>query len=306
MSSCLKLGARSLSRCLRCSRCCLPWQRRAGRGVLSGDGDGTEDGDELAEVMLPRSGGSEAEAPQLPAGRERSHSSRSLGSAERGDSLSSSDNRDGARGGYAGGNSAVNHLVNTATAASASGRARGARTSRRARWTDESGAPSNTPAAGDPWEAVPPSNGRQSSRGRRRAAAAGGAPQQAGVPWTPEEVVQAVNQAMANAQQQAQQQAEAAADAYTSTDAAILMSLLPHERWKFSYIRDADCGEGDGECRVCLADYEADEEIVRLPCMHYAHTQCMEQWLARQPRCPVCRTNVREVLEMGMGDFELS
>lgn len=85
---------------------------------------------------------------------------------------------------------------------------------------------------------------------------------------------------------------------YTSVEAAILMSLLPHEKWTFHYIRDEDGGEGDSECRVCLTDYEQEEEIVRLPCMHYAHTQCMEQWLVRVPRCPVCRTNVRETLDM--------
>lgn len=88
---------------------------------------------------------------------------------------------------------------------------------------------------------------------------------------------------------------------YTSVEAAILMSLLPHEKWTFHYIRDEDGGEGDSECRVCLTDYEQEEEIVRLPCMHYAHTQCMEQWLVREPRCPVCRTNVREALDMDYG-----
>merc|ERR1719468_999761 len=87
----------------------------------------------------------------------------------------------------------------------------------------------------------------------------------------------------------------AAARMYSSVEAAMLMSLLPHEKWSYSYIRDEDHGEGDAECRVCLCDYEVGEDIVRLPCMHYAHTQCVEAWLLRSPRCPVCRTSVREV-----------
>mmetsp|Transcript_74582 Transcript_74582/g.151462 ORF Transcript_74582/g.151462 Transcript_74582/m.151462 type:complete len:82 (-) Transcript_74582:61-306(-) len=78
----------------------------------------------------------------------------------------------------------------------------------------------------------------------------------------------------------------------------MLMSLLPSEKWTYGYIRDDEGGEGDGECRVCLSDYEPGEDIVRLPCMHYAHARCMEEWLVRSPRCPVCRTNVREVLHM--------
>jgi len=88
--------------------------------------------------------------------------------------------------------------------------------------------------------------------------------------------------------------------AYTSVEAAFLMSLLPHEPWSFRHIRDEDNGEGDAECRVCLADYEPGDDIVRLPCLHYAHTRCMEEWLVRSPRCPVCRTSVRDTLQ---GDF---
>merc|ERR1719265_1338346 len=98
-------------------------------------------------------------------------------------------------------------------------------------------------------------------------------------------------------QQQSRDHAQARPGAYSSVDAAVVMSLLPHERWGFHYIQDEDNGEGDGECRVCLVDYEPDDEIVRLPCMHYAHTRCVEQWLVRRPICPVCRTNVREALQ---------
>eukprot|EP00928_Gymnodinium_smaydae_P021418 TRINITY_DN18351_c0_g1_i2.p1 TRINITY_DN18351_c0_g1~~TRINITY_DN18351_c0_g1_i2.p1 ORF type:complete len:215 (-),score=35.12 TRINITY_DN18351_c0_g1_i2:59-703(-) len=85
--------------------------------------------------------------------------------------------------------------------------------------------------------------------------------------------------------------------AYGSVDAAILLSLLPRERWSLLYIRDEDCGAGDSECRVCLCDYEPDEEIVRLPCLHYAHASCMEQWLLQNPRCPICCVSVRDVLQ---------
>mmetsp|Transcript_55946 Transcript_55946/g.121079 ORF Transcript_55946/g.121079 Transcript_55946/m.121079 type:complete len:216 (-) Transcript_55946:86-733(-) len=85
-------------------------------------------------------------------------------------------------------------------------------------------------------------------------------------------------------------------EAYCSVEAAMLMSVLPHERWTFNYVRDADNGEGDAECRVCLSDYQPDEEIVRLPCMHYAHTRCIEEWLVRSPKCPVCRSSIPEML----------
>lgn len=85
-------------------------------------------------------------------------------------------------------------------------------------------------------------------------------------------------------------------EAYTSMEAAVLMSLLPHEKWGWHYIRDGENGVGDAECRVCLDEYVAGAEIVRLPCMHFAHTRCMEEWLLRCPVCPVCRTNAREAI----------
>jgi len=88
-----------------------------------------------------------------------------------------------------------------------------------------------------------------------------------------------------------------ASHAYSTVEAALVMSLLPHEKWSYSYIRDEDNGVGDAECRVCLCDYVVGEDIARLPCMHYAHTQCVETWLLRTPKCPVCSTSVREVLQ---------
>jgi len=97
---------------------------------------------------------------------------------------------------------------------------------------------------------------------------------------------------MLAAAQAARDQANEAAN--SSLQSAILMSLLPHEKWNVQYIRDEDNGDGDAECKVCLVEYEPGQEIVRLPCMHYAHTQCMEAWLVRDPRCPFCRLSVRD------------
>mmetsp|Transcript_3128 Transcript_3128/g.7928 ORF Transcript_3128/g.7928 Transcript_3128/m.7928 type:complete len:242 (+) Transcript_3128:90-815(+) len=81
-------------------------------------------------------------------------------------------------------------------------------------------------------------------------------------------------------------------------EVAFLMSVLPPERWTYQYIHQ----EGDAECRICLEEYVCDDEIVRLPCMHYAHTQCLEKWLRRSACCPVCRTSLREVTMLS--DFQ--
>mmetsp|Transcript_42250 Transcript_42250/g.99210 ORF Transcript_42250/g.99210 Transcript_42250/m.99210 type:complete len:255 (-) Transcript_42250:141-905(-) len=81
---------------------------------------------------------------------------------------------------------------------------------------------------------------------------------------------------------------------------AFVMSMLRPERWNYNYVHQ----EGDSECRICLEEYVCDEEIVRLPCFHYAHTQCMEKWLRRSANCPVCRTSLHEVAMLAQPQAE--
>jgi hypothetical protein len=48
------------------------------------------------------------------------------------------------------------------------------------------------------------------------------------------------------------------------------------------------------ECVVCLEEVAAGSEVRRLPCMHAFHVACIDEWLVRQPVCPVDRINVRD------------
>mmetsp|Transcript_72314 Transcript_72314/g.200595 ORF Transcript_72314/g.200595 Transcript_72314/m.200595 type:complete len:277 (-) Transcript_72314:123-953(-) len=259
-------------RCLQCR--CFPWQRARGRSVLA---DGHEDDDQaqLVEVMLPRLSDDSAseDSDVAPAGLA-GVGGRQGGSAPTGDGAS------------LGGGRVRVALAATTAANVGAGHAGGFMGGSRVRGAGESAATVRfhvQPGRGD---AAPPGwddavalaglggmdGGDRVARGHGRGGGRGRAPTEymelAGRP-----------------------------EDYTVVEAAILMSLLPHEKWGFHHIRDEDNGEGDNECRVCLNDYEQDEDIVRLPCMHYAHTQCMEQWLVRNPRCPVCRNNVREALQ---------
>lgn len=45
-------------------------------------------------------------------------------------------------------------------------------------------------------------------------------------------------------------------------------------------------------CCICLLDYTTIPklEIVKLPCGHIYHYQCIYMWLNRKAICPVCRT----------------
>lgn len=54
---------------------------------------------------------------------------------------------------------------------------------------------------------------------------------------------------------------------------------------------------GAGEvptCCVCLADFEDDERVLRLPCGHEFHDVCIAEWLRKHRECPLCKDNVYE------------
>ncbi|OQR93217.1 hypothetical protein ACHHYP_02792 [Achlya hypogyna] len=46
------------------------------------------------------------------------------------------------------------------------------------------------------------------------------------------------------------------------------------------------------ECPVCLNGFPDDTSSVQLPCSHVFHSACAEQWLAKSPTCPVCRSTL--------------
>jgi len=53
-----------------------------------------------------------------------------------------------------------------------------------------------------------------------------------------------------------------------------------------------DDSDGDGSCSVCLQAFCGGEDLKRLPCLHAFHTHCIDEWLAAQPSCPTCRTQL--------------
>ncbi|EEE52343.1 hypothetical protein OsJ_34382 [Oryza sativa Japonica Group] len=49
-------------------------------------------------------------------------------------------------------------------------------------------------------------------------------------------------------------------------------------------------------CAVCLDEVrERHQRVTRLPCSHKYHSECVLPWLAIQPDCPCCRTQVPSV-----------
>jgi len=44
------------------------------------------------------------------------------------------------------------------------------------------------------------------------------------------------------------------------------------------------------QCSICLENFEAQHQVVRLACRHIFHTGCLLTWLERVQTCPLCRS----------------
>ncbi len=48
-------------------------------------------------------------------------------------------------------------------------------------------------------------------------------------------------------------------------------------------------------CAICLTDLES-ERVIKLPCEHFFHKECLVNWLRRSTVCPMCRNDIEESL----------
>ncbi|KAL6633609.1 hypothetical protein ACP70R_026280 [Stipagrostis hirtigluma subsp. patula] len=52
-------------------------------------------------------------------------------------------------------------------------------------------------------------------------------------------------------------------------------------------------GAGGGECAVCLEAFRDGDQCRALPrCGHGFHPECVDSWLRKSRRCPICRAEV--------------
>lgn len=45
-------------------------------------------------------------------------------------------------------------------------------------------------------------------------------------------------------------------------------------------------------CRICMCEFEDEEVVTTLPCLHFFHKDCVETWLEQKAQCPICQTQV--------------
>lgn len=61
-----------------------------------------------------------------------------------------------------------------------------------------------------------------------------------------------------------------------------------------SYLYKAKPEEGeDEECQICKNEFEEEEELVAITCLHKYHKECIFQWLEYKKFCPLCLKEVQ-------------
>ncbi|PAN08172.1 hypothetical protein PAHAL_1G393200 [Panicum hallii] len=66
-------------------------------------------------------------------------------------------------------------------------------------------------------------------------------------------------------------------------------------------------GPGAGECAVCLEAFRAGDRRRVLPgCEHGFHAECVDSWLRKSRRCPICRAEVVVVAAHGKNAGEVA
>ncbi|XP_072987447.1 putative RING-H2 finger protein ATL69 [Typha latifolia] len=67
---------------------------------------------------------------------------------------------------------------------------------------------------------------------------------------------------------------------------------------KMKYNRDAFRSKEDAQCSICLGEYEEKEMLRIMPtCRHNFHLACIDEWLQKQPTCPICRLPLGDIFE---------
>ncbi|XP_055690023.1 cell surface glycoprotein 1 isoform X2 [Lutzomyia longipalpis] len=84
-----------------------------------------------------------------------------------------------------------------------------------------------------------------------------------------------------------------------ATQEVIERNTFPHKYKRVSRSTDGD-EDNTEKCTICLSQFENDNDVRRLPCMHLFHMDCVDQWLVTNKHCPICRVDIETHLSKDM------
>jgi hypothetical protein len=67
--------------------------------------------------------------------------------------------------------------------------------------------------------------------------------------------------------------------------------VFPYDSARYSQQREFG-SEDRQECSICLCSYEDAQEILVLPCLHWFHAKCVQQWMEKHTDCPLCQLDI--------------
>lgn len=53
------------------------------------------------------------------------------------------------------------------------------------------------------------------------------------------------------------------------------------------------------DCAICQDQFDSEKIIIKTPCGHIWHKECLGQWFQSSRRCPLCRQDIVELTEQG-------
>eukprot|EP00388_Colpodella_angusta_P043237 GDKK01058871.1.p1 GENE.GDKK01058871.1~~GDKK01058871.1.p1 ORF type:complete len:196 (+),score=21.90 GDKK01058871.1:1-588(+) len=94
--------------------------------------------------------------------------------------------------------------------------------------------------------------------------------------------------------QQATAQANDTLSGEASASASASANAAPHAH-KFDTV--LKFGQAVHECSICQDDFAVGTSVLKLPCRHVYHTDCVINWLAMNNTCPLCRLELPKEVE---------
>lgn len=73
-----------------------------------------------------------------------------------------------------------------------------------------------------------------------------------------------------------------------------LYGLSPQQIVQTSRVINA--AEGEGECSICIENFNDGEKVRVLSCGHKYHLPCIDVWLMQHPSCPLCKADFNRAI----------